>query len=391
MTGSLENMMVLVVDDNPDNVELVEQVLSDFYKTISADNGADCIELAKIKQPDLILLDVMMPEMDGYAVLNQLLADEKTKNIPVIFLTARYKDTDRIAKGLQLGAFDYITKPFDDDVLLARVAVALRVKFAEDLMRSQKVLLESKVVELSHAKQIIQQANIDLEIKNKELESFSYSVSHDLRAPLRSITGFSQVLLEDYESMLDDDAQGYLRRIIKGAHHMDSLISDLLRLAYTTRVEMKFESVNLSQLVNETEQRLRENSPDREIQFTVDEDVIVSADVSLMRSVIENLLDNAWKYTSRSPNSCIKFGVQVEDGRAVYFVKDNGVGFNPQYSDKLFMAFQRLHSSSDFPGTGIGLATVQRIIHRHGGQVWGEAELDKGATFYFTLPGKEVT
>jgi len=380
-----ENMKVMVVDDNPDNVELVVQILSDFYKTLSADSGAKCIELAKEQQPDLILLDVMMPQMDGYAVLKALQTEEKTKDIPVIFLTARYKDIDRIVKGLQLGAFDYITKPFDDEILLARAGVALRVKYAEDQLRLQKILLEKQVDDLARAQAEIRSAYTELNVKNKELESFSYSVSHDLRAPLRAISGYSEVLLEECHSLLDKSGKEHLQRICHNVKQMDSLISDLIKLARTSNTELNVQQINLSDLVKKFAERIQQNSEKHSLNIQVQPNVFGSADLSLMRLVFENLLDNALKYTSKVKEPVIEFGeLNTKDGNT-YFVKDNGVGFDQRHSDKLFKVFQRLHNADEYPGSGIGLATVERIVLRHGGKVWGESSPENGTTFYFTL------
>jgi len=387
MTLKSENISILIVDDTPDNLELVDQILSEIYQTITAENGEQCIEIAKVRQPDLILLDVMMPKMNGYEVLEALLDDESTKNIPVIFLTARYKDTDRITRGLQSGAIDYITKPLDDEILLARVGVALRVKHAEDQLRKKTDLLESQVEELNQAKRTNQEAHEELEFKNEELESFSYSVSHDLKAPLRSIQGFSQMLSEEYANQLDEQGNNYLNRILNSVHKMDMLISDLLQLSRMTRMEMNFQPLSLSQLVIDISNNLVESYPEYPRKIIIEEGINIKADAILMRSVIENLLDNAWKYTSKIGNPIIEFGeIKEQNKDRVFYVKDNGVGFDLNFSGKLFGAFQRMHNVKEYPGTGIGLATVQRIIRRHGGKVWADAELNRGATFYFSLP-----
>ncbi len=220
---------------------------------------------------------------------------------------------------------------------------------------------------------------------NRELEAFSYSVSHDLRAPLRSIDGFSQALLEDYGETLDDDGQDYLRRVRAASQRMAQLIDDLLNLSRLTRSEMHREAVNLSTIASEIVQDLKQLEPDRNIRVKIEPDIIANGDERLLRAVFENLINNAWKFTQNSPNACLEFGKTFIKGRPTYYVKDNGVGFDMAYANKLFGAFQRLHSIDEFDGNGIGLATVQRIIHRHGGQVWGEGEVGLGATFYFTL------
>ena len=220
---------------------------------------------------------------------------------------------------------------------------------------------------------------------NRELESFSYSVSHDLRAPLRSIDGFSQALLEEYEGALDDQGRDYLRRIRAATVRMGDLIDDLLTLSRVTRREIRRERVDLSALARGIAQQLARSDETRRAEFTIASDLAASGDAQLLRVALENLLGNAWKFTSKEPVARIELGVGQQDGHRVYFVRDNGVGFDMAYSAKLFGAFQRLHREAEFPGTGIGLATVHRIVTRHGGRVWAEAEIGKGATFYFML------
>jgi light-regulated signal transduction histidine kinase (bacteriophytochrome) len=224
-----------------------------------------------------------------------------------------------------------------------------------------------------------------LEAANKELEAFSYSVSHDLRAPLRSIDGFSHVVLEDYGEQLPADARGYLERVRAAAQRMAVLIDDLLNLSRVTRTAVQPKFINLSKMVEEIGYSLQENHSQRQVTFSVTPDLMVEADPHLMNIVLENLLSNAWKFTSKREQAVIEFGQKAHDGERTFFVRDNGVGFDMAYADKLFGVFQRLHSVSEFPGTGVGLATVQRIISIHGGKIWAESVEGKGTTFYFTL------
>jgi len=226
---------------------------------------------------------------------------------------------------------------------------------------------------------------VELEGANRELEAFSYSVSHDLRAPLRSIDGFSQALLEDYEDKLDETGKDYLHRVRAASQHMAQLIDDLLKLSRLSRAEMHYEQVDLSALAQAVAAELKETEPERQVKFIIKERVVAYGDRPLLRVVLENLFRNSWKFTSKHPQATIEFGVIQEGGKPVYFVRDDGVGFDRAYAGKLFVPFQRLHTSAEFEGTGIGLATVQRIIHRHGGNIWAEGEVEKGATFYFTL------
>lgn len=224
-----------------------------------------------------------------------------------------------------------------------------------------------------------------LEQVNKELEAFSYSVSHDLRAPLRSIDGFSQALLEDYEDKLETEGKDYLRHVRAATQRMSQLIDDLLNLSRITRAEMCYAKVNLSTLAQEIAAELQKTEPDRQVEFVIGEDISAHGDTHLLRVVLENLLSNAWKFTAKHHRARIEFGVTQQEDKSVYFVRDDGAGFDMAYVDKIFVPFQRLHAQTEFPGTGIGLATVLRIIHRHGGCIWPEAEVEKGATFYFTL------
>ena len=241
----------------------------------------------------------------------------------------------------------------------------------------------------------LEDANRDLEATNRELEAFSYSVSHDLRAPLRSIDGFSQILLEDYSGELDEEGKDYLSRVRAASQRMGRLIDDLLGLSRVTRGAMSRERVNLSSLAQAVAGELREARPDRGVEFTVQKGLEVWGDPRLLRVALVNLMGNAWKFTEKEPEARIEFGQDEELSRKgrvpVYYVSDNGAGFEMAYADKLFGAFQRLHGAEEFEGTGIGLATVQRVVHRHGGRIWAEGEVGRGATFFFTLrPGLKL-
>src|SRR6266478_6281729 len=231
----------------------------------------------------------------------------------------------------------------------------------------------------------IQERDGALQQAHKELEAFSYSVSHDLRAPLRSIDGFSLALLEDYADRLDEEGKVHLQRIRAATQRMGMLIDDLLNLSRMTRAEIRKETVNLSSLARSVAEGLQEAQLERRIDFRIEDRLEANADPRLVRVVLENLLGNACKFTSKRSSACIEFGKARQNGNSAYFVRDNGAGFDPAYANRLFGAFQRLHGATEFPGTGIGLATVQRIIHRHGGQIWAEGAVEKGATFYFNL------
>ena len=226
---------------------------------------------------------------------------------------------------------------------------------------------------------------LQLEAANRELEAFSYSVSHDLRSPLRSIAGFGQVLLEDYAEKLDEEGRDSLSRMIAATQRMGQLIDDLLRLSRVTRAEMRRERVSLSEIAGKIAAGLRKTRPERDVEFVVTEGLYAYGDEQLLNLVFENLLSNAWKFTEKHPRGLIEFGVTQRDDESVYFVRDDGAGFDMAYAGNLFNPFHRLHAMNEFPGTGIGLATVKRIINRHGGRVWIEGEVEKGTTVYFTL------
>jgi PAS domain S-box-containing protein len=234
----------------------------------------------------------------------------------------------------------------------------------------------------------VRQRTAELEAANKELESFSYSVSHDLRSPLRGVDGWSLALLEDYSDILDEQAKGYLNQVRVEIQRMSVLIDDMLKLSRLSRDEMHREPVDCTALAMSFVDRLQSAAPERRTEWRIAQGVNTDADRSLLRQVFQNLIENAWKFTAKQEAAVIEFGVAAFEGEKAYFVKDNGAGFDMAYSAKLFGAFQRLHRVADYPGTGVGLATVQRIARRHGGRVWAEGEVGKGATFWFTLGEK---
>jgi DNA-binding response OmpR family regulator len=386
---------ILAVDDSPTYLQAVAAALrGEGYEVATAHSGDEALEFLAVQPVDCVLLDVIMPGLGGRETCARIKASGAMSDIPVILLTA-LEDRAAMLEGLGAGADDYIAKSADFEVLRARVRAQLRRRqfesenrsIRERLLRTEMEAAEARAArELAEARAALLQ---ELERKNRELEAFSYSVSHDLRAPLRSIDGFSQALLEDCGDRLQGREQDYLRRIRKAAQRMAELIDDLLELSRVGRAEMRKELVDLASLARAVAAEIQKREPRPDASIAVSETGGVFADGRLLRVVLENLLGNAWKFTSRTPNARIELGVRKLNGEPVYFVRDNGVGFSAQYASKLFAPFQRLHRQDEFPGTGIGLATVHRIIERHGGRIWPESAPGEGAAFFWTLPSPE--
>ncbi len=263
------------------------------------------------------------------------------------------------------------------------------------LQTDQGVLVTAAIRDITERKQAEHEIKIlngslerranELEVTNRELEAFSYSVSHDLRAPLRTIDGFSQALMEDYAGQLPAEAMNFLERVRTAAQRMAKLIDDLLNLSHITRTPVDSKAVDISAMAQDIANDLQKAEPARKVSFLISPNLQTKADSHLLRVALENLINNAWKFTSKLGQARIEVGALAENGEQIFFVRDNGAGFDMAYANKLFGAFQRLHAVTEFPGTGVGLATVQRIIHKHGGRIWADSAVDQGATFFFTL------
>jgi light-regulated signal transduction histidine kinase (bacteriophytochrome) len=337
---------VLVVEDSPTVREFLLQILGSdpaIEVVATAETGEEALEAVERFRPDIITMDIHMPRMNGFDATRRIMETHPTP-IVIVSGAADATDTAKAFRAIESGALAVLSKPAGVAERTAQLAAA-----------------------------------------NDELEAFSYSVSHDLRAPLRHINGFAGTLIEEHSSQLQPQAQHQLKRIQEGTQKMARMIDDLLNLARLDRRSMTLQMTPLNSLVENVLHDLESETTDRKIDWRVGSLPSVNCDPGLIRQVFVNLLSNAVKYTRRCERAVIEIDQSTVEGQLVLFVRDNGAGFNSKYSDKLFGTFQRLHSDEEFEGTGVGLATVQRIIRKHGGRVWAEAEINKGATFYFSL------
>jgi two-component system, sensor histidine kinase and response regulator len=381
-----DRVNILLVDDQPANLVALEAMLQGLGQNlIKAESGREALKWLLIHDFAVILLDVKMPEMDGFETAALIRQRDKSRHTPILFLTAADNTQTQAVRGYAVGAVDYLVKPVVPEFVRSKVAVFVELAKKNELLRRQAELLarsEQAARELAEARAELVR---DLEHKNRELESFSYAVSHDLRAPLRRIDSFSRAVLESQGDRLDEAGQRFLSRVREASQQMSQLIDDVLYLSKVTRAELRDQEVDLSSLATLALARLQEAEPTRQVEIKLRPAVVVTGDGQLLRIALENLLGNAWKFTAKEPSARIEFGVTQVAGEPTYFVRDNGAGFDMAYADRLFGPFQRLHPQAEFPGSGIGLATVQRIIHRHGGRVWAEGLVGQGATFQFTL------
>jgi len=360
---------ILIVDDSPENLHALKIILEEhYYHVRAAINGDLALESMRVEPPDLVLLDIMMPNKNGFQVCEEMKSLDITKDIPVLFISALDDLADKI-KSFAVGGVDYIPKPFYAYEVIARVNTHI------SLYKTRNELLKVNQQLVDHSR--------NLERLNKELSEFSYSVSHDLRSPLRSIAGFGHILLEDHASKLDDEAKNHLNTIIRNTARMERLIDDLLQLAKISQYELTRTEVNISETFNQSLKELLDADRGKHVDVFVAGNAICSCSPTLVKIAITNLLSNAWKYTEYVTNPKIEFGLTDIDGKETYYIRDNGIGFDMKYVDKIFLPFHRLHRDNRYDGSGIGLATVRKIIEVHHGAIWAESELNKGSTFYF--------
>jgi two-component system sensor histidine kinase/response regulator len=403
---------ILIVEDSPTQAEKLGYILEkQGYRVSFAANGREALAFMDVRKPALIISDIVMPEMDGYELCRKVKSDQNCRNIPIILLTSLSDPCD-VIKGLECGADNFITKPIEDEYLLSRItemqAEPCRSGWAQEeglplhfggrdyLVKADRSQILNMFLstyetavrknrELSQARDELHEVNEKLKAANRELEAFSFTVSHDLRSPLNVISLYVQELAGLCDDRQDDRFHDNLQVILAQVDRMDQLITTLLGFSRISRGDLRLAIINLSEMVREIAGQLAMKEPERRVQFFIAEGITVVGDARLLRVAMENLLGNAWKYTGRKPDAVIEFGMEEEAEKMVYYVRDNGAGFDMDMADRLFKPFTRLHDREEFDGNGIGLASVQRIIHRHGGELWAEGEVGKGAVFYFTL------
>jgi two-component system sensor histidine kinase/response regulator len=378
---------ILLVDDEQANLDALEAVLESLgQRLIRATRGDQALKCVLEHDFAVILLDVQMPGMSGIETAALIRARERSRTTPIIFLTGMMRTAEMVFSGYSAGAVDYLMKPLEPEVLRAKVAVFVELDRARHELEqeiTERVRIAEQVSELNNA---LRQKNDDLLAANSDLEAFCHSVSHDLRMPLRHIHSYISILEASASSKLNSEERRHVTTVQKAALRMTRLIDDLLAFSRIGRAAMHRQAIRMTDLIDETFQDLAPDLTNRRIDWQRHDIPDTVGDPQLLKQVWVNLLANAVKYTRPRDPARIEIGAEEADDEIIYYVKDNGVGFNMQYADRLFGVFQRLHTEKDFEGTGVGLANVRRIVQRHGGRTWAEGAEGRGATVYFSLP-----
>ena len=367
---------ILIVDDDATKRFALRTILAPLDEdVVEASSGADALRQLLRNEFAVVLLDVRMPIMDGFETAQLIRQRPRSELTPIIFVTALDQAETDMGRGYTLGAVDFVFAPVVPAIMRAKVSVFVELYRAQQELRRYRTQLET----------LVEERTIALTAINRELEAFSYSVSHDLRAPLTSFDGLSKTLLEEHAGKLDKRALEQLRKMREVGERMASVFDGLQMLFRLTSGEIRREQVDVSALAAEIVQELRTANRKRKVEVEVAPAITVNGDRRLVHILLSNLLNNAWKFTSAKPAARIWIGQEAVEGESRVFVKDDGVGLDMIDSHRLFGAFQRLHSQSEFAGAGIGLATARRIVNRHGGRIWAEGAVGEGATFYFVL------
>ena len=367
---------VLIVDDDATKRFALRTILAPLDETvIEASSGADALRQLLRSEFAVVLLDVRMPIMDGFETAQLIRQRPRSELTPIIFVTALDQAETDMGRGYNLGAVDFVFAPVVPAIMRAKVTVFVELYRAQQELRRYRSQLEM----------LVEERTIALTAINRELEAFSYSVSHDLRGPLIAFDGMSEKFLEKYSPQLDKTAVDNLERMRDASKRITSVFDGLQMLFQLTSGEIKRAEVDVSALAATSVEELRAEHPEQKVDVEIAPGVTVNGDKRLVRILVSNLISNAWKFASKGASPRISVGMETVDGERRVFVRDNGVGFDMIDSHRLFAAFQRLHSRSDFPGVGIGLATARRIVNRHGGRIWAEGAVGEGATFYFVI------